>query len=773
MPTIQQLETALRNADKAGDEAAARTLAAEIRRMRAQAPAAKDAPKQKPVGRLGAFGAGFAEALPRVIATGIELLDKAGRVIGVIDEDTPRASLTPAQKAAYDRQFAAARQSRPNYFTAGQITGEIAATTPVIGAAGRGMAAAGGQLARVAPRAGGVVQRVGQAVQTGGVGAGRTAAQTARMGKLARAGQLAERAAGGAIAGGAGAAMTGQDTEAGALFGAGLPVVASVLRRIGGKVGDITKLPRLKAAQIIREALGENEDAARAAFAALAPDDQRLARQVLVDAGVEPDTFMGVAADVERLRPAEVRGVLEEQAQTRAARLAQAAGGGTATERRAAAELGRRGVSEATGPAREAALSRANVAGAVVPQVEQLAAAARARADELTASGFVPRMRGLETRSREQLDAVFQNPEFFTQSRPVVRAGEVAESAGQRADDAIAEQLGLRQAARDMEDVVADLAAEGMQPLQVAPIVQQLRSMAAQPGTRADKLQRTTLVRLANELEGLADPNGVIDARDLYQIRKTGVNDIVDRLLGSRAQPASGTKERTASLLTAIRPMIDDAIEGAGGEGWRDYLTRTRQGFEAVNRQELAAKGAQLAQESPSEFIALMRGERPQMVEDIMGKGTKQYDIGGMALADPQRYLALKQSADELATLNRMAELSRSGATAASELIGRERPFLARNLTRMGLAPFPPVRIGTEAAEMALSSLLRPRVQQELAEGVMTGRNAMALMNQYPTSLRLSEQVSTLSPGARNIIAQMLRSVIADDRSQNGYNSAP
>lgn len=773
MPTIQQLETALRNADKAGDEAAARTLAAEIRRMRAQAPAAKDAPKQKPVGRLGAFGAGFAEALPRVIATGIELLDKAGRVIGVIDENTPRASLTPAQKAAYDRQFAAARQSRPNYFTAGQITGEIAATTPVIGAAGRGMAAAGGQLARVAPRAGGVVQRVGQAVQTGGVGAGRTAAQTARMGKLARAGQLAERAVGGAIAGGAGAAMTGQDAEAGALFGAGLPVVASVLRRIGGKVGDITKLPRLKAAQIIREALGENEDAARAAFAALAPDDQRLARQVLVDAGVEPDTFMGVAADVERLRPAEVRGVLEEQAQTRAARLAQAAGGGTATERRAAAELGRRGVSEATGPAREAALSRANVAGAVVPQVEQLAAAARARADELTASGFVPRMRGLETRSREQLDAVFQNPEFFTQSRPVVRAGEVAESAGQRADDAIAEQLGLRQAARDMEDVVADLAAEGMQPLQVAPIVQQLRSMAAQPGTRADKLQRTTLVRLANELEGLADPNGVIDARDLYQIRKTGVNDIVDRLLGSRAQPASGTKERTASLLTAIRPMIDDAIEGAGGEGWRDYLTRTRQGFEAVNRQELAAKGAQLAQESPSEFIALMRGERPQMVEDIMGKGTKQYDIGGMALADPQRYLALKQSADELATLNRMAELSRSGATAASELIGRERPFLARNLTRMGLAPFPPVRIGTEAAEMALSSLLRPRVQQELAEGVMTGRNAMALMNQYPTSLRLSEQASTLSPGARNIIAQMLRSVIADDRSQNGYNSAP
>lgn len=728
MPTIQQLETALRNADKAGDEAAARTLAAEIRRMRAQAPAAKDAPKQKPVGRLGAFGAGFAEALPRVIATGIELLDKAGRVIGVIDETTPRASLTPAQKAAYDRQFAAARQSRPNYFTAGQITGEIAATTPVIGAAGRGMAAAGGQLARVAPRAGGVVQRVGQAVQTGGVGAGRTAAQTARMGKLARAGQLAERAAGGAIAGGAGAAMTGQDAEAGALFGAGLPVVASVLRRIGGKVGDITKLPRLKAAQIIREALGENEDAARAAFAALAPDDQRLARQVLVDAGVEPDTFMGVAADVERLRPAEVRGVLEEQAQTRAARLAQAAGGGTATERRAAVEEARRSVSETTGPLREEALGAVKETNRIVTDAEALAATARQRAAEQSG-----------------------------------RVGALT----QRGEQAAQQAIGLRQTAQDMDNIVAELAAQGREPLLAAPLSNALRQQANAEGVRTSSARRA-LLKLASQIDTAADQNGMLNPYDLYTLRKEA-SDIIEKYVASSVQPSTGSKKRAAGLVINFKNMVDDAL----GDDFKDYLAQHRTGMEAVNRQELAAKGAQLAQESPSEFIALMRGERPQMVEDIMGKGTKQYDIGGMALADPQRYLALKQSADELATLNRMAELSRSGATAASELIGRERPFLARNLTRMGLAPFPPVRIGTEAAEMALSSLLRPRVQQELAEGVMTGRNAMALMNQYPTSLRLSEQVSTLSPGARNIIAQMLRSVIADDRSQNGYNSAP
>jgi hypothetical protein len=364
-------------------------------------------------------------------------------------------------------------------------------------------------------------------------------------------------------------------------------------------------------------------------------------------------------------------------------------------------------------------------------------------------------MRGLEDRSRGQLDAVFQNPEFFTQGNPVERIGAIAEGAGQRADNAISAQMGLRQAARDMEDHVADLAAQGMKPLEVTPIVQQLRSMAGQPGTRADELQSGALAKLADRLEGLANQNGVIDARDLYQIRKTGLNDIVDTLLSGR-QPGSGTKERTASLLTSAREMIDNAIEGSGGIGWKDYLNRTRSGFEAVNRQELGGKAAQMAKESPNEFIALMRGERPKVVEDIMGTG--QYDIGGMALADPQRYQGLTQSANELDVLNRMSSLAGEGRTAANELIGRERPRFARAATRLGLAAFPPGRIAADAAQTAMTSALAPRVQQQLATGAMGGQNMLALMNQYPTSARASEMISQLSPETRNALAQLLRS---------------
>lgn len=565
---------------------------------------------------------------------------------------------------------------------------------------------------------------------------------------------VALKVAGGSASGASTAALMGLDPVEGALFGAGIPVLGTVFKKLVGGGVDLFRMPKVKAGKILRESLGKNTEAAKAAFASLSPDDQRLAQQVLIDAGIEPSPFFGVGKIVaSQIDPDATKRILAQQAAARNARMADISGGGNATAQRAAAEAGRRDVSTATGPARDAALTRANIAGTTVPAAETLANAARQRADEMTASGFVPRMRGLEDRSRGQIDAAFQNPEFFTQGGPINRTGAIAEGAGQRADDAIAAQIGLRNTARDMEDIVADLAAEGMTPLRVAPIVQQLRSMAGQPGTRADELQRGALTGLADKLEGLANPNGIIDARDLYQIRKTGLNDIVDTLLSGR-QPGSGTKERTASLLTSARGMIDDAIEGAGGKGWKDYLVRTRQGFETVNRQKLAGQGAQLAQKSPNEFIDLMKGNRDDIVEGAMGTG--QYDIAGMALADPRRYNAMKMTADELATLNKMTDLQSLGETAGGKLLTKEQPgYLSRGIRAVVGAKFPAVAFAGQGLNQIQKAVMSPKVQKELAQAYQSGPNMLAALNEIPTAVRMSDQVrQQLNPTARNVMAQ-------------------
>jgi len=568
-----------------------------------------------------------------------------------------------------------------------------------------------------------------------------------------RAGRVALRAAGGGTSGASTAALMGQDPGEGFLYGAGIPVLGTVFKKLVGGGVDLFRMPKVKAGKILREALGKDVEAAKAAFARLSPNDQRLAQQVLVDAGVEPSKFFGLGKIVaDQIDPDTRARTLMQQEATRNARLADISGGGTATAQRAAAETGRRDVSTATGPARDAALSRANIAGTTVPAAETLANAARQRADEMTASGFVPRMRGLEERAGEQAAIMGDKPALFPDMERIQQTRGISGAAGQRADDAIAAQIGLRDVARDMEDVVADLAAEGMQPLRVAPIVQQLRSMAGQPGTRADELQRGTLRGLADKLQGLADNNGVIDARDLYQIRKTGLNDIVDTLLSGR-QPGSGTKERTASLLTSARGMIDDAIEGSGGKNWKDYLARTRQGFETVNRQKLAGQGAQLAKDKPDEFIALMRGDRPQMVEDAMGTG--QFDIAGMALADPRRYNAMKMSADELQNLNRMTELESLGQTAGGNLLSKQQPsYLSRGMRGVAGAVSPKAAYGAQGANQVQSAIMSPKVQQELAQAYRSGPNMMAAMNEAPTAARVTEQVQRINPTARNVMAQ-------------------
>jgi hypothetical protein len=613
----------------------------------APAPKPKAKPKKSFLKRAEEFGeaalTGVAEGI-RPVSEFAQKLDPTRPVFEAVQD-----IVTPGARQANERRFRQqverVKRESPNTFTGGKIVGEIVATAPIAGAAGAGIKAVGGKLAARAPAVGRSLQRVGRAVQTGGLGTGRTAAQTAALSKGARAAQLAERMAGGAISGAITTGAVGGDVGEGALFGAGLPIVANIAKRVGGKAIDLARLPKLKAAEIIRESLGENLDEARAAFAQLSPDDQRLARQVLIEADIEPDTFMGLGADVERLRPAQTRRVLEGQAAAREAALADISGGTTATERRQAIELGRGAVSAVTTPLREAAL-------------------------------------------------------------------------------------------------------QGRGPVEVEPIIATLRSQANSTGIRTSAA-RGALLRLAKNIENGADEAGFINPADLYTIRKEA-GDTIEKLVSSKQQPSSGAKKRTASIVMGFRQIVDDAL----GPDFKSYLARHREGMSAMDRQELAAEAANLAQTSPNQFINLMRGGRDETVENVMGRGTGQYDIGALETTDPRRYATMMNAVQEFETLNRMKELGRSGATAASELIGRERPFLSRSLTRMGLAPFPPARIATEGGEAALAALLQPRVRDRLANAFVSGPGMREAMEQYPTAFNFSEQVSRVPAGLRNVMAQ-------------------
>jgi hypothetical protein len=609
-------------------------------------------------------------------------------------------------------------------------------------------------LAKQIPKVGPTVTRVLKAVSSGGIGSGRTAAQTVKIGLPKRAVDLGLRSTGAGIGGGTTAALMGDDVKENVAVSALVPGGAAVGGKLAGKIIDMFRGDKLRAAELFREALGTDLEAARQVFANLLPDDQRLARKILIDAKIEPDTFMALGADVERLKPTQVRLNQEAENAARNAELNTAAGGANATENRAATEAARKNVSATMRPQANAALERANVAGRAIPKAEQLAAAIRQRADEITASRIVPKMRGLSERSAAQARLKGFNPEADIGGIQKTRG--IAGASGKRADDAIDEQVKLRDRASALEDAASQLAAEGMTPLEVIDIVQEIRSMANAPGTRASTLQRNALADIADHLESLSTSNGVIDARDLYQVRKTELNDTISRLLSGQ-QPSSGVKETASALLGQIKPMIDDAIEAAGGVGWKDYLARSAEGYQNVARQELTGYAARLAQTDESKFLQLMDGQDPDTVESILGTG--QFDINALSV-DAPRYSALKNAETQFRNRNRMADLSQSGGVAANKLMATQTPKKLRAAARVALAATPVGRNVVQGAQQFSSEFMQPKVSAKLAEGFMSGKSANQLLNINPAALMTDEYLTRLTQNQRNALAQLLRTYI-------------
>jgi hypothetical protein len=683
----------------------------------------------------------------------------------------------PKSRNAMEKRMAAigaqAQAAQPDYYNTGKMAGsfgsEAALFAPVTAAGGALISGGGKLLTKIAPRVGPVVRRVGEAISSGGIGTGRTAAETAALKFVPKAKRLAERVVGGSAAGAAGgagsAALEGKDVRegatTGAAFGAGLPIVGTIVRRLGGRGKDILQgnMPKLKAAQIIREALGENIDKARAAFAALSPDDKRLAQQVLIDAGIEPDVYMGLGKIAGKVTPEQTRIAQETAAAARNKTLTQAAGSEDATQARIAAELGRKNVETTFGPTRKNILSEQQGVNETVQGLQQQGAAATQQAADEAARArrfaFGANRAEMGVGQADDLGDVF-NPAAVNQQRGLAGA------MGQRSETAATNAIDLRQSADDIQDQIARMALQGEKPTEAGPIITALRTRADTPGIRASDEQVAVLSGLADKIESLASRNGgLIHPQDLYQLRKTSANDVVGRLMAG-AQPSSGVKQATAGHVIDFKDMVDTAL----GQPWRDVMAKASSAYEGVTRQKLAAHLSDLARDKPDEFVEVMRGRKPEVVEGIMGEG--KFDIGKIMSSDPAMFAPFGEAAKNLSSIARMNVLGTSGSHAANEMMYKDRGNLAtRGLTGLvGAFTGSPTRIGAQGAELMGSSYMAPRVNAALGESFLSGRNALNAMNQYPSSSLFADKLNRMSPITRSAISQTLPKLGQFDFSQ-------
>lgn len=115
--------------------------------------------------------------------------------------------------------------------------------------------------------------------------------------------------------------------------------------------------------------------------------------------------------------------------------------------------------------------------------------------------------------------------------------------------------------------------------LDSAPIISQIDALIANPDN-AGKLSQAALNQAKEQIMG-ASKNGKINSRAAYAIRKD-INDVISGKLSGDA----GNMRYASGQLSSVKNILDDAIEGSGGSGWKKYLSEYADQSKPISQKE-------------------------------------------------------------------------------------------------------------------------------------------------------------------------------------------
>jgi hypothetical protein len=551
-------------------------------------------------------------------------------------------------------------------------------------------------------------------------------ARALETGGFAGQGLLPRVAAGGAVGGASAGLVDPADLLMGAGMGAGLPYFMAGAAKLGsagaGKVMDALGmgLPQSRAANILREAIGEqnlpNAMAALRAAGTGIPDEalvgvSRPAFISLVDLAAKKDPDNTINA---------LRALTGEQQMNELARIA---GGFTQTQARATREQTQANLRSLTAPMREQALESAGLAGKYAPGLETDVSRFQG-----AAAGKVEDVRRLETAkdiAKMRVDQEGTSTRVLMGQRPdrSERLMQMVDNAKRYGEQAADTSALFGDAARFAQYQLDSLAAEGLKPLRPADFVGKIKDLARNDEMAGNDAFEGALSKVIRDINDWTQAGGVISPDALYAIRKNSVNSAIEKLY---PDPNSEVARKVAAkAMASIRPIIDDAIEQAGGTGWRDYLKAFESGMAKVNQQEVAAKALQFFKDSPDDFVRLVRGDKPKEIEKVFGVGS--YDV-------------VKEMGTRYPTLDKLAKsIEQRKAIDVAVQQGREpiEDILRNNKGLMKLPAFfdPTVTAGNKLLSM-LGAKVDTKTMEVLMKAVQSNQNLLEALQRVPAKQR-------------------------------------
>jgi hypothetical protein len=313
----------------------------------------------------------------------------------------------------------------------------------------------------------------------------------------------------------------------------------------------------------------------------------------------------------------------------------------------------------------------------------------------------------------------------------------------------------------------------GIKPLEGAPLADTIANISKNPSFAANDLIEGSVNQVSSAIRQWTSSKGVIDADALEAIRKNAVTAAIAKL--RPGADATAQRNLAAGVLSKIKPVIDDAIEAAGGAGWRDYLSAHAKGMSAINEKKLAGKALELFKNDKDAFVRLVQNESPDVVEKILG--ANRYNIA-TELADSTMAVLQDQAKKRLTDLA-VKEQVGAGQEALKQL-------LLDNMSKLRVPSYlSAVAATTNKALQILENKIGAKTMGTLTEGLKTPEGAVKLLETLPASernrvLKLISDPSVLAPSARKAVEAIRTGTVttgvnalAPERNDNALNTQP
>lgn len=569
--------------------------------------------------------------------------------------------------------------------------------------------------------------------------------------------------AGGALAGAASSGMVNPDAGEmglGAVLGGTLPDALRFGSKVISGIGNIPQNSILRAKKMLEEALGADKDAAKRVFAQ-APSGID-AGQALAESGMNKPVFQAMA---ERGRGRlssvqEATDLAKAQDLQRQMQLQGIAGGESQTAARASREEAVKELSATTEPVKQDILGQAD---AVTKAMTGYSDDALRNAD--LASKQVEDVRRFTAAGERASDRA--NSTFPVEGMPRISGrytymGDLAKRADDVASLSASNSLSSGDASRFAQTMLDSLTEAGMKPLKAEPLIQKITEKLGNAENAGNEFVAKYPSILRDQLAKWTYPDGTINPVAIDAIRKNSVNAAIDMLYPTA--DASVKQKVAAGVMGDLKKAITDAVESAGGKGYKQYLDEYAKARQVINQQKLGADALALYKENPKEFIRLVEGDTPERVEKIFGAGN--YDIAKEMSRDALEKLG--KVSDELKRDAEMAVQSTKGRNALEQLI-------EGNLPRFRLPMWFnwKATVGNKLLDV-LEEKVGTKTMDALAKALESGRGADELLSTIPTMDRIRvinilskpEKWGSIPTEVKQLVSTSLTAGFAKNRKQ-------